>query len=210
MNQRPTLFLLFNLNIDIQESQSISIQASPQTREIGIQVDTYTSNTDTIETEEEPGDNWMESDSEMDDSDIEWSLPNEDEEEMKPKNVSSLSGDTKFIVYKSSLEQLLPSQCLLCGNHTQETDYVWRVLGTVVHIQSICNKCDCQWEWASQPFSGMMPWGNLVFAAAILFSGASPVKAINTLKFAGIQCFSYRTYFSLQQLYLVPAVQMVS
>lgn len=128
------------------ESQSISIQASPQTREIGIQVDTYTSNTDTIETEEEPDDNWMESDSEMDDSDIEWSLPNEDEEEMKPKNVSSLSGDTKFIVYKSSLEQLLPSQCLLCGNHTQETDYVWRVLGTVVHIQSICNKCDCQWE----------------------------------------------------------------
>lgn len=123
---------------------------------------------------------------------------------MKPKNVSSLSGDTKFIVYKSSLEQLLPSQCLLCGNHTRETDYVWRVLGTVVHIQSICNKCDCQWEWASQPFSGMMPWGNLVFAAAILFSGASPVKAINTLKFAGIQCFSYRTYFSLQQLYLVP------
>lgn len=150
------------------QSQSIIIQASPQTREIGIQVDTYTSNTDTIETEEEPGDNWMESDSEMDDSDIEWSLPNEeDEEEMKPKNVSSLSGDTKFIVYKSSLEQLLPSQCLLCGNHTQETDYVWRVLGTVVHIQSICNKCDCQWEWASQPFSGMMPWGNLVFAAAI-------------------------------------------
>lgn len=128
------------------ESQSISIQASPQTREIGIQVDTYTSNTDTIETEEEPDDNWMESDSEMDDSDIEWSLPNEDEEEMKPKNVSSLSGDTKFIVYKSSLEQLLPSQCLLCGNHTQETDYVWRVLGTVVHIQSICNECDCQWE----------------------------------------------------------------
>lgn len=55
----------------------------------------------------------------------------------------------------------------------------------------------------------MMPWGNLVFAAAILFSGASPVKAINTLKFAGIQCFSYRTYFSLQQLYLVPAVQKV-
>lgn len=50
----------------------------------------------------------------MDDMNIELSLPNEDdEEEMKPENVSSLSGNTKFIVYKSSLEQPLPSQCLL-------------------------------------------------------------------------------------------------
>lgn len=46
--------------------------------------------------------------------DIELSLPNEDdEEEMKPENVSSLSGNTKFIVYKSSLEQPLSSQCFL-------------------------------------------------------------------------------------------------
>lgn len=195
----------------MQESQNISIQASPQTREIGILVDIYGSDRDTVENEEEPDDNLVESDSEMDDSDIEWSLPNEeDDEEMKPKNVSSISGDTKFIVYKSSLEQLLPSQCLLCGNPKQDTDFEWRVLGTVVHIQSTCNRCDCLWEWASQPFTGMMPWGNLVFAAAILFSGASPLKAINTLKFAGIQCFSNRTYFSLQQLYLVPAVEMVS
>lgn len=50
----------------------------------------------------------------MDDLDIELSLPNkDDEEEMKPENVSSLRGVTKFIVYKSSLEQLFPSQCLL-------------------------------------------------------------------------------------------------
>lgn len=154
----------------------------------------------------------IDSDSEMDDSDIEWSLSNEagdEEEELKLKNISSLSSDTKFIVYKSSLEQLLPTNCLYCGNQQQEDDFEWRVLGTVVHIQSTCDKCSCQWEWASQPFSGMMPWDNLIIAAAILFSGGSPVKALNTLKFTGIQCFSYRTYSSLQQLYLVPAVQMV-
>lgn len=47
----------------------------------------------------------MEFDFEMDDLDIEWSLFNEeDDEEMKLKNVSSISGDIKFIVYKSSLE----------------------------------------------------------------------------------------------------------
>lgn len=94
---------------------------------------------------------------------------------MKPKYVSSLCGYTKFIAYKSSLEQRLPSQCLLCGHHKQETDYVYRALGTVVYIQSICTKCDCRLEWTSQPFSGMMPWGNLISVVAILFSGASPV-----------------------------------
>lgn len=47
----------------------------------------------------------MEFDFEMDDLDIEWSLFNEeDDEEMKLKNVSSICGDIKFIVYKSSLE----------------------------------------------------------------------------------------------------------
>lgn len=94
---------------------------------------------------------------------------------MKPKNVSSLCGDTKFIVYKSSLEQLLPSQCLLCRNHKQETDYVCRGWALLLTFSPHAKKCYCQWEWASQPFSGMMPQDNLVFAVAILFSGASPV-----------------------------------
>lgn len=66
----------------MHESQNISIQASPQTREIGIQVDIYmyASDRDTVETEQELDDN-LESDSEMDDSDIEWSLPNEEDDE---------------------------------------------------------------------------------------------------------------------------------
>ena len=155
---------------------------------------------------------WSDTDADMEDSESDWSLSLEesDEEDDNPRNMSSLSGDTKFIVYKSSLEELLPTNCLHCANRLQDTDVVWRVLGTVLHIQSTCSKCKCQWEWASQPFSGMMPWGNLIVAAAMLFSGSSPMKAINTLKFAGIQCFSYRTYFSLQQLYLVPAVKMVN
>jgi hypothetical protein len=158
---------------------------------------------------DEADDMSLDSDSEMDDSDVEWSADDE-EEEVKSENSKSFSDDTKFIIYKSSLEQLLPTNCLHCGDPLQGTDFEWRVLGTVVHILSTCNKCNHHWEWASQPFSGMMPWGNLIIAAAILFSGASPVKAVNTLKFAGIQCFSYRTYMSLQQLYLVPAVQMVT
>ena len=138
----------------MQESQNISIQASPHTREIGIQVDIYGSDRDTVDTAQEPDDNLVESDSEMDDSDIEWSLPNEeDNEEMKPKNVSSISGDTKFIVYKSSLEQLLPSNAcsvetpsrkltlngvcwaLLCTSSQHATDAIAYGNGPVSHLQ---------------------------------------------------------------------------
>lgn len=138
----------------MQESQNISIQASLQTREIGIQVDINGSDRDTVETEEEPDDNLVEFDSKMDDSDIEWSLPNEgDDEEMKPKNVSSISGDTKFIVYKSSLEQLLPSNAcsvetpsrtltlngvcwaLLCTSSPHATDAIAYGNGPFSHLQ---------------------------------------------------------------------------
>ena len=38
------------------------------------------------------------------------------------------------------------------------------------------------------------------------FSRSSPVKSIIMLKFAGIRCFTQRTYSSMQKAYLVPSV----
>jgi hypothetical protein len=152
-----------------------------------------------INIEEKEDDVCMESDDENDssDDDAEWTIPCDDvQEEPELETVDNLSDDTKFIIYKGNLEQLLPSQCFLCGTVMQKADFMWRMLGTVVHIQHTCKKCLNLWEWASQPFSGMMPWGNLIIAAAIFFSGESPVKALNMLSFAGIRCFSYRTYSS--------------
>ena len=73
------------------------------------------------------------SDANMEDIETDWSLSlGESDEETNPKNMSSFNGDTKFIIYKSSLEELLPNNCLHCANRLQDTDVVWRVLGISV------------------------------------------------------------------------------
>ena len=75
------------------------------------------------------------SDANMEDieTDWPWSLSlGESDKEVNPKNMSSFNGDTKFIVYKSSLEEILPNNCLHCANRLQDTDVVWRVLGISV------------------------------------------------------------------------------
>lgn len=146
----------------------------------------------------------MKSGFKMDDMDIELSLPNEDdEEEMKPENVSSLSGNTKFIVYKSSLEQPLPSQCLLWK--PQAGNWLCMAFKALLYTSSLYATNEIANGNGLLPFSGMMPWGVLVFAATILFlrkSGQSH-QHINVCWYS---VFQLRSYFPLQQLYLVPAV----
>lgn len=62
----------------------------------------------------------------MDDMDIELSLPNEDdEEEMKPENVSSFEATPNLLFTKAAWNSSFPPNAC-CGNHKQGTDYVWR------------------------------------------------------------------------------------
>ncbi len=56
---------------------------------------------------------------------------------------------------------------------------------------------------------GTMAYGNLVTAAGIMFSGASPIKFINAMNFSHVQFFSAKTYFNIQSSYLVPSVESV-
>ena len=63
--------------------------------------------------------------------------------------------------------------------------------------------------WRNQPSHQRLPLGNLLLSAAILFSGSSPVKVINTLKFLKVQIFCLRTFFQIQTCYLIPAVDYV-
>ena len=130
----------------------------------------------------------------------------EDELNVEEDLDSDVSGETKFIIYKSCLEKLFPQECKYCGYPMNSRGYQWKVTGTQVSVQQKCKKCSCVWDWSSQPFTGTMPWGNLIVSAAIFFSGSSPVKSINMLKFAGITCFTQRTYSSMQKAYLVPSV----
>ncbi|KAL3885640.1 hypothetical protein ACJMK2_025690 [Sinanodonta woodiana] len=54
-----------------------------------------------------------------------------------------------------------------------------------------------------------MPLGNLILSGAIMFAGASPTTVLNVLMHSKIQCFSQRTYMSIQNAYIVPIVSLV-
>ena len=72
------------------------------------------------------------SDSDLDESDIEWTLRDQDSDgETGSPETTDMSGDVKFIVYKSSLQQHYPTHCLHCGTHILPIDYTWEVLGTM-------------------------------------------------------------------------------
>ncbi|XP_046843252.1 uncharacterized protein LOC124437312 isoform X2 [Xenia sp. Carnegie-2017] len=54
-----------------------------------------------------------------------------------------------------------------------------------------------------------MPFGNLVFAASILFSDSNPSKVLQFLRHSGIEFLSERTYSYIQTIYLIPSVSNV-
>ena len=60
--------------------------------------------------------------------------------------------------------------------------------------------------WCSQSTQGTMPHGNLQLAAAILFSGCSPVKVHKCFHHFNILTRGYRTLNIIQRSYLVSAV----
>lgn len=109
---------------------------------------------------------------------------------------------TKYIVFEASVMELL-DVCGLCsrtGLSHQKT-----VIGTCLCVSSQC-RCGFQRQWASQPFSKAMPWGNLIVTAAAFCSGSSSVKILNFLKHAGIAGLGKTSFNILQGNYIVPSV----
>lgn len=108
------------------------IQACPETREIGVQVDMVSPRHSFEDDDMDCTDSSDHSD--MEDSDMEWLMPDQESEDegTTSKTHNDMDGDTKFIVYKSSLEHLLPTHCLHCGILINKADYEWSVLGVCV------------------------------------------------------------------------------
>ncbi len=63
--------------------------------------------------------------------------------------------------------------------------------------------------WTSQSQHGTLPQGNPLLAVEILFSGASPTKALNLMLNPNIATIHRRTFNLMQGGYLVPAVSRV-
>ena len=115
--------------------------------------------------------------------------------------------ERKYIVFESALKELFKT-CLDCGYSC--TVYRRLTKGTLVEIEGVCNSDSShRRSWRNQPSHQRLPLGNLLLSAAILFSGSSPVKVINALKFLKVEVFCLRTFFQIQTCYLIPAVDNV-
>ena len=111
--------------------------------------------------------------------------------------------ERKFMVFETQL-RLLTDFCHDCGK--QQLHMKKDINGTCIMCSYLC-ECGSSFYWTSQPHSGTMPYGNLLTAAAIMFSGGSATRILNMMKHLKLACFTERTYFRLQQFYLIPSIQ---
>lgn len=77
--------------------------------------------------------------------------------------------------------------------------WLWRLCA----MMAIC------WPGKASPRVATMRWVNIAIAASILFTGGSPTQSLHLLQNAGIACFTPRTYYCLQQDFMIPAVSKV-
>ena len=164
---------------------------------------------DRLVAEESFNDSFLSMGSDVDPRDPEWTPEGEDSDSENDCEDSvaedSVAKEKKFIVFESCLLELL-QKCSSCGlGQIAES----RTMGSCVIYTLKCLNCDVEKTWTSQPMSGTMPYGNLILSGAIMFAGASPVKTLRILNFAGIQTFHLSTYMSIQSLYLTPTILSV-
>ena len=111
----------------------------------------------------------------------------------------------KFLVFENCLLQLFQhySNCL-----APTVPQVQKVIGTMVVIEAKCSNGHRR-IWQSQSCHGTLPWGNMLCAAGTLFTGSNPARVFSFFKHIGMSYISLRTYYYLQKLYLIPAVNCV-
>ena len=98
-----------------------------------------------------------------------------------------------YIVFEESLFELLKI-CRTCG---LVCDVTVRNKGTMGIFTMKC-PWGHQNTWKSQPEHCQLPWGNMLLAAAVLFSGSSPSKAITLFKHMKLPVISLSTYCLIQ------------
>lgn len=120
-------------------------------------------------------------------------------------SMDSCVQERKYFVFESQLKQLF-LLCFICLSPCKIL--IRRLFGSFVSVEQRC----CQghrYHWDSQPCHGTLPLGNLLLSASIFFSGASPVRVLNLLRFINIPMINRRTYNRIQSSYLISAVKKV-
>ncbi|XP_040068383.1 uncharacterized protein LOC115314916 [Ixodes scapularis] len=113
--------------------------------------------------------------------------------------------ERKFIVFESCLDELL-GNCPECTALCRITEK--KIRGTCLRVHRMCNNGH-QHTWTSQPSVNRRALGDVLLAAATLFSGSIVKKVLRLLHQMGVPCLSYETYFKIQGAFLLPAIRQV-
>ena len=125
---------------------------------------------------------------------------------MDPSEEGDLVKEPKYIVFGSCLRELFGFVSCNKPSCQGKCTVIKRTLcGTLVSIEFSCEKGHL-FTWRSQPYIRASPALNVMLPGAILFSGASPAKALNVFKFLNIVVMTSRTYHRMQRAFLVPAI----
>ena len=110
--------------------------------------------------------------------------------------------DPKLLVFESSLKKLFKF-CPDCGSAvvSQEKTYS----GSLVTVELECLR-GCTVKWSSQPQVKKQALGNILIAAAILFTGLTFRRVADWAAAMNLQFISQATFTSIQQRFLWPVV----
>ena len=128
-----------------------------------------------------------------------------DEEEATDESVPHPSQERKFIVFESSLDQLIAKiKCPVCGK--PQSNLKKTLVGSMVKVHTECLDDHTILNWNSQPLLGRMPSGNLLCSAATLFSGETFQHMKNFADFLRLEFIGKTTFFEIQREILLPVV----
>ncbi|XP_041428764.1 uncharacterized protein LOC108698533 isoform X2 [Xenopus laevis] len=123
---------------------------------------------------------------------------------------AAMAHERKFIVFESCLDDLFLKLSCGSGNGCRAhiTELEKYVDGTFLSVFGHCHNGHRFHLWHSQPVNGQVAVGNLLMAAALLFSGSNFPKVKEMNKLLGLQQISAETYYDYQQSYLFPTVDV--
>lgn len=125
------------------------------------------------------------------------------ESEGNERRPSDPAKENKFMVFQSCLEDLM-KYCNQCGSPVVHTSSY--TTGSMVTYELHCHQGH-EVRWHSQPRIGRQPLGNIILAAATLFSGLTFSRLANWARNVSLYFISETSFLTIQNFSLWPVVQ---
>ncbi|XP_072279210.1 uncharacterized protein [Pyxicephalus adspersus] len=121
----------------------------------------------------------------------------------------SYTREKKYLVFSSCLDELLWNcKCKASSTCTGKIQKIKKYLvGSALVVTGVCSKDHKFRMWASQPFVGHMPMGNLFLSGAIVCSGSYFQKMKDFFSLLCMPDISQSTHEKNQQKYIYPTIE---